>query len=122
MADDDVIHRIYVVVSRGMPERIMAGHCALLGILCGGVLAYQYFMVYPQESRGMFDFWVKEKAEQLSSQEDWQQFLLVFHRLNYHERYFMVHRLGMTCKQANDTWWQLYHYLIKRGTFLIKRG
>jgi len=90
---------------------------ALLGILCGGVLAYQYFTIYPQESKGMFDYWVKEKAEQLKTQEDWQQFLLLFHRRNYHERYFMVNRLGMTCKQANDTWWQLQKYLSKRGLF-----
>jgi len=90
---------------------------ALSGVLCAGVLAYQYFMIYPLESKGMFDFWVKEKAEELKTQEDWQQFLLVFHRRNYHERYFMVHRLGMTCKQANDTWWQLHDQLDKQGLF-----
>jgi hypothetical protein len=90
---------------------------ALMGILCGGVLAYQYFMIYPLESKGMFDYWIKEKAEQLKTQEDWQQFLLVFHRRNYHERYFMVHRLGMTCKQANDIWWQLHDQLAKQGLF-----
>ena len=57
---------------------------ALVGILCGGVLAYQYFMIYPQESKGMFDFWVMEKAQQLKTQEDyfWQAFMLVFHRRN----------------------------------------
>jgi hypothetical protein len=90
---------------------------ALLGILCGGVLAYQYFMIYPQESKGMFDFWVKEKAEQLKTQQDWQEFLLYFHRRNYHCRYFLVNRLGLTCKQANDLWWQLHDDLEKRGLF-----
>lgn len=90
---------------------------ALAGVLCGGVLVYQYFVVYPQESRGMFDFWVKDTAEQLKTQEDWQQFLLIYHRRNYHERYFMVHRLGMTCKQANDIWWQMHDNLAKRGLF-----
>ncbi len=65
----------------------------------------------------MFDFWIKEKAEQLKTREDWQQFLLVFHRRNYHERYFMVHRLGMTCKQANDIWWQLHDELARQGLF-----
>jgi 4-amino-4-deoxy-L-arabinose transferase-like glycosyltransferase len=90
---------------------------ALAGILCAGVLAYQYFMIYPLESKGMFDFWVMEKAQQLKTQDDWQQFLLVFHRRNYHERYFMVHRLGMTCKQANDIWWQLHDQLDKQGLF-----
>jgi hypothetical protein len=70
-------------------------------------------MVYPQESRGMFDFWVKDTAEQLKTQEDWQKFMLYFHRRNYHIRYFMVHRLGLTCKQANDIWWQLHDYLVK---------
>ena len=90
---------------------------ALAGMLCSGVLVFQYFALYPQESRGMFDYWIKEKAEQLQTQEDWQQFLLAFHRRNYHCRYFMVHRLGMTCKQANDAWWQLFYYLNKRGLF-----
>lgn len=90
---------------------------ALTGILCAGVLAYQYFTIYPKESRGMFDFWVKDAAEQLKTQDDWQKFLLIFHRRNYHCRYFMVHRLGMTCKQANDIWWDLYHYLAPRGLF-----
>jgi len=90
---------------------------ALAGILCGGVLAYQYFVIYPHESRGMFDFWIKDKAELLKTQEDWQDFLLAFHRRNYHCRYFLVHRLGMTCKQANDIWWQLYHELSKKGLF-----
>jgi hypothetical protein len=90
---------------------------ALVGVLSSGVLAYQYFMIYPQESRGMFDYWIKDTAENLKTQEDWQHFLLYFHRQNYHCRYFMVHRLGMTCKQANDAWWNMYHYLSKRGLF-----
>ena len=63
----------------------------------------------------MFDFWVKDTAEQLITQEDWQKFMLAFHRRNYHIRYFMVHRLGLTCKQANDIWWQLHDDLVKRG-------
>jgi hypothetical protein len=90
---------------------------ALAGILAASILAYQYFMIYPNESRGMFDFWIKEKADQLKTKEDWQGFLLVFHRRNYHERYFMVHRLGMTCKQANDLWWRMHDILDKRGLF-----
>jgi hypothetical protein len=88
---------------------------ALMGILCGGVLSYQYFMLYPQESRGMFDFWIKDTAEKLQTQEDWQKFLLTFHRRNYHCRYFMVHRLKMTCKQANDIWWKMFHELYDKG-------
>ena len=90
---------------------------ALAGILCGGVLAYQYFVIYPQESRGMFDFWVKDVADQLKTPEDWQQFLLTFHRKNYHCRYYLVHRMGMSCKQANDLWWKIFHYLNDRGLF-----
>jgi len=90
---------------------------ALIGLLCGGVLSYQYFMIYPQESKGMFDYWIKDAAEQLQTPEDWQKFLLLFHRRNYHERYFLVNRLHMTCKQANDTWWQLYHQLDQKGMF-----
>jgi hypothetical protein len=90
---------------------------ALAGILSGGILVYQYFTIYPTESRGMFDYWIKDTAEQSKTEEDWQHFLLYFHRQNYHCRYFMVHGMGMTCKQANDTWWEIYHYLIKRGMF-----
>jgi len=90
---------------------------ALAGFLCGGVLTYQYFAIYPQESKGMFDYWIKDKAEQLKTPQDWQSFLLYFHRQNYHCRYFMVQRLGVTCKQANDTWWSLFHYLKDRGLF-----
>jgi hypothetical protein len=90
---------------------------ALAGILCGGVLVYQYFVIYPGESKGMFDYWVKDTAEQLKAPEDWQKFMLYFHRRNYHIRYFLVHRLGMTCKQANDIWWQMFHDLSKRGLF-----
>ncbi len=90
---------------------------ALIGALSGGVLAYQYFTVYPQESKGMFDYWVKDTAEQLQTKEDWQKFMLYFHRRNYHIRYFLVHRLGLTCKQANDLWWQLHDQLDKQGQF-----
>ncbi|MBF0570502.1 MAG: glycosyltransferase family 39 protein [Candidatus Omnitrophica bacterium] len=89
----------------------------LAGILCGGVLAYQYFTFYPRESKGMFDFWVKDKAEQLKTQEDWQKFLLIYHRRNYHCMYFMVHRWGLTCKEAHDRWVQLHDYLAQRGLF-----
>ena len=90
---------------------------ALAGLLCSGVLVYQYFTIYPQESKGMFDFWVKDTAEKLQTQEDWQKFMLAFHRRNYHIRYFMVHRLGLTCKQANDIWWKLHDDLDKKGLF-----
>lgn len=88
---------------------------ALAGILSGGILSYQYFTIYPQESRGMFDFWIKDTAEKLQTQEDWQQFLMIFHRRNYHCRYFMVNRLKLSCKQANDIWWKLHDDLEKRG-------
>jgi MFS family permease len=90
---------------------------ALAGILSASTLAYQYFVLYPKESRGMFDYWIKDTAENLKTQEDWQKFMLVLHRRNYHLRYFMVHRLGMTCRQANDIWWAMYHDLDKRGLF-----
>jgi len=89
----------------------------LAGILCGGALAYQYFTIYPQESKGMFDYWIKDIAEELKTPQDWQKFMLYVHRRNYHIRYFLVHRLGCTCKQANDLWWQMYHDLANRGLF-----
>jgi len=88
---------------------------ALAGILCGGVLAYQYFTIYPEESKGMFDYWVKDTAEQLQTPQDWQKYMLYFHHRNYHIRYFMVHRLGLTCKQANDIWWQMHDELVKEN-------
>jgi len=88
---------------------------ALVGILSSGVLAWQYFTLYPQQSKGMFDYWIMDAANQISTPQDWQQFLLTFHQRNYQCRYFMVNRLGMTCKQANDTWWQLFHQLKDRG-------
>ena len=90
---------------------------ALTGILFGGVLAYQYFTIYPQESKGMFDFWIKDVADQCKSQSDWQKFIMANRRRNYHCRYYMVHGLGMTCKQANDFWWAIFHYLEPRGLF-----
>ena len=90
---------------------------ALIGILSGGVLGYQYFTIYPKESQGMFDYWIKDTAEKLQTPDDWQKFMMYFHRRNYHIRYFLVHRMGMTCKQANDLWWQLHDYLDKRGMF-----
>jgi len=90
---------------------------ALAGILSASVLTYQYFTLYPQESRGMFDYWIKEKAETLQTQEDWQQFLMYFHRQNYDCLYYLVHRYGLTCKQAHDLWWQLHDTLAKQGLF-----
>jgi hypothetical protein len=90
---------------------------ALVGILSGGVLVYQYFTVYPLESRGMFDYWIKDAAEGLRTQDDWQKFLLVYHRQNYDCMYFMVHRLGMSCRQAHDVWWQLMRQLQQQGEF-----
>ncbi len=88
---------------------------ALAGILCSGVLAYQYFVVYPKASTGMFDFWIKDQAEALKTQEDWQQFMMAYHRRNYHIRYFLVRRLGMTCKEANTLWWGLHDQLVAKG-------
>ncbi|MBF0505037.1 MAG: glycosyltransferase family 39 protein [Candidatus Omnitrophica bacterium] len=90
---------------------------ALVGAVCAGALMYQYFMIYPQESKGMFDYWVEEKAEQLKTQDDWQEFLLYIHRKTYDCRYFMVHGLGMTCQQANDLWWRMYQYLHNKGVY-----
>jgi hypothetical protein len=90
---------------------------ALAGILSGALLVHQYFTVYPKESRGMFDFWIKDTAEQLRTPQDWQKFLLYFHRQNYHCMYFMVHLLGMDCKQAHDAWWKLHDELDKKGMF-----
>lgn len=84
---------------------------ALTGVLCGSILVYQYFMLYPQESKGMFGYWAKEKAEQLNTQEDWKGFLIYFHKQRYHCRYFMAHRLGMSCKQAQDIWQQMEDHL-----------
>jgi hypothetical protein len=103
--------------SAGECLKVLWPMLALAGLLCGGVLAYQYFTVYPKESLGMFDYWIKEKAEALKTPQDWQEFLLYFHRQNYHCRYFLVHRLGMSCKEANDLWWRLYHELSKKGLF-----
>lgn len=90
---------------------------ALAGMLAGGILTYQYFMIYPKESKGMFDYWVKEQAENLKTGDDWKKFILIYHRRNYHIRYFMVHRLKWTCKEANDFWWQIHDSLAKRGLF-----
>jgi hypothetical protein len=90
---------------------------ALAGLLSCGVLTWQYFTLYPKESMGMFDYWVKDTAEKLQTQQDWQQFLVTFHRRNYHCRYFLVHLQHMSCKQANDLWWRLHDYLDKRGMF-----
>ncbi|MDE2214781.1 MAG: glycosyltransferase family 39 protein [Candidatus Omnitrophica bacterium] len=87
---------------------------ALVGILSGAVLVYQYFTIYPVQSKGMFDYWIKDAAESLKTREDWKKFLLVFHRQNYHCIYFMEHRLGLTCKQAHDIWWGLYRELQAR--------
>ncbi len=74
MAIYDVIYRLYVVVS-GQSMKILWPAVALAGILCGGVLAYQYFAVYPQESKGMFDYWIKDVAEEIKTPEDWQKFM-----------------------------------------------
>jgi hypothetical protein len=79
---------------------------ALTGILCGGVLAYQYFTVYPQESKFFFGSWAREIAESLRTPEDWKNFLITFHPQQYHCRYFLAHQLGMTCKEAKDKWQQ----------------
>jgi len=89
---------------------------ALTGILCGGVLVYQYFTIYPQESKVMFGYRVEEMVDQLKTPEDWQMFLMILHRQRYHCRYLMVHRLGMTCQQANDLWWQMDDYLNRQAT------
>ena len=67
MAVYDVIYRLYVVVSAAQWLKVLWPAMALVGLLCGGVLAYQYFMIYPQESKGMFDYWIKEKADQLKN-------------------------------------------------------
>jgi hypothetical protein len=76
----------------------------LVGIFSGAILAYQYFTIYPAESKGEFGFWAKETAQQLKTPEDWRKFLLTFRSQKYHCRYFLAHGLGMTCKQADDAW------------------
>jgi len=77
---------------------------ALTGILSAGVLGYQYFVLYPQESKSSFGSRAREIVEELKTQEDWKAFLLLFHPQRYHCRYFLVHRLGMSCEQAKDIW------------------
>jgi len=79
---------------------------ALTGVLFSGVLAYQYFTVYPQESKDFFGYKAKEIAEELVTPLDWKNFLVAFHSQRYHCRYFLVHRLGMSCQQAKDAWAQ----------------
>jgi hypothetical protein len=87
----------------------------LTGLLSAGVLTYQYFTVYPQESRTEFGSWAKSVAENLKTTQDWQKFLLVFNRQEYHCRYFLSHGLGLTCQQANQAWQQAHDYLAARG-------
>jgi len=87
---------------------------ALTGILCGGLLMYQYFAIYPQESKFFFGSWAKDIAESLKTPEDWKNFLITFHQQQYHCRYFLAHQLGMTCKEAKDEWQQASEYLKKR--------
>ncbi|MBF0511810.1 MAG: glycosyltransferase family 39 protein [Candidatus Omnitrophica bacterium] len=90
---------------------------ALAAILSGGVLVWQYFTLYPQESKGMFTFWVMDQANRSKSRDEWMSFLMLYHRQNYHCRYFLSHKLGMSCKEANDVWWDLYHRLKKAGLY-----
>jgi len=90
---------------------------ALTGLLAASILTYQYFMIYPQESKGEFGYLVEEKAGQLKTPDDWKGFFLYFHKQRYHCRYFMVHRLGMTCKESKDAWQQMHDTLTKQGLY-----
>ena len=90
---------------------------ACAAVISAWALLYQYFVVYPTESKYMFDAWIKDDADKLKTQEDWQQFLLHYHRQNYHCRYFLVQKMHLTCRQANELWWQMYHALKEKGLF-----
>lgn len=81
------------------------------GILSVTVLVYQYFYLYPQESKGMFNFWVNEQVDAIKTDDDMKRFLVMTYRKNYHVRYFLVEKYGMTCREANDFWWKLYRQL-----------
>jgi len=83
----------------------------LAGLLSSYLLVYQYFYLYPQESKGMFNFWVSEQVNQIKTDEDMKQFLVMNYHKNYHERYFLVQKYKMTCREANDFWWNLYRQL-----------
>ncbi|MDE2214111.1 MAG: glycosyltransferase family 39 protein [Candidatus Omnitrophica bacterium] len=75
---------------------------ALGGILSAAILAYQYFWIYPGESKTTFGYRAMEIAEQVETPQDWREFILNFRRQQYHCRYFLSQRLGLTCRQARD--------------------
>ncbi len=76
-----------------------------------------YFKIFPQEGKGMFDYWTLEQANQIKTDDDWLKFLLFYRHEDYHARYFLMQYRGLSCTQSGDIWERIRDYLQKQGKY-----
>lgn len=86
-----------------------------VAVIFAGVFLHTYFSVYPQQSKGMFAFWVKEQAVRLKTDEDWLKFMVFNHKLDYHVRYYLMHQKNQSCSQSYTTWKSVGDLMQKMG-------
>jgi hypothetical protein len=63
-----------------------------------------YFVSYQEESKGMFSFWTLDQAKAAKSEQDWQNFMLLYRRDDYHFRYYLIHYRNETCTSTRLKW------------------
>ncbi len=76
-----------------------------------------YFQVYPQEGKGMFSYWTLEEANQLKTEEDWLNFVLLYRHDDYNARYFLMQYKHLSCTDSRKLWENLRDYLISHGKY-----
>ena len=73
------------------------------GLFANGFLRV-YFLKYPKQSKGMFNFWTLDEANSLKTDEDWLRFIVRYRNDDYHARYFLMQYKKMGCSESKATW------------------
>ncbi|MBF0331995.1 MAG: hypothetical protein HQL17_08695 [Candidatus Omnitrophica bacterium] len=80
----------------------------IVGIGFTYVFLTQYFTQYPKDSIGMFNIWTVTEAQNAKTDNDWMTFLYHYHPHMFTSRYFLMRYRGQSCKEARETWTNLY--------------
>jgi hypothetical protein len=74
-----------------------------------------YFTVFPQEGKGMFEYWAFDEARQIKTDEDWLKFVVLYRYQDYTTRYYLMQYHGFGCKESQDVWQGVGNLLNSQG-------
>jgi len=93
----------------------------LVTVILTGAFAFAflkvYFINYPQESKGMFDFMALEMANGIKTDEEWLKFIYIYHREDYHCRYYLMQYRHLSCTQTRVMWEGMRDLLKAQGKY-----